>query len=134
MNKKVVRWLTGFLLLCIASTYGAASALAQEHGRAVGNRMAVSEQNSRESFQARTLGKPEDIQGRLDSLEGKTLVLINSEGIPYVFVLDEKTEIIINGSKGNAALLAAQMHQNASVRFVPRADGNIALSIDVNHW
>jgi len=52
----------------------------QEHGRAVGNRMAVSEQNSRESFQARRLGKPEDIQGRLDSLEEKTLVLINSEG------------------------------------------------------
>jgi hypothetical protein len=82
--------------------------------------------------QRRALGKAEDIQGTIVSVDtAEVTITITSKGVPYVFRVRKTTAIWINGQKSDLGRLKDRLNQNASIRFVPRTEGNFADSIDV---
>ena len=80
----------------------------------------------------RALGEAEEISGTLHSVDvTDSKVTVTSAGVPYVFQLTKKTKIEINGEKGDLEALSKAVDQKASVRFVPRSDGNMADHVEV---
>ncbi len=62
----------------------------------------------------------------------KEVTLIGSNGIPYDFKLTKKTQLELSNSKIGMNELASESHKQATVHFVPRADGNLPESIQIN--
>jgi hypothetical protein len=82
--------------------------------------------------EGRVLDKPEDIEGTIASVDTtEATVAITSKGVPYVFRVSRKTTIQINGQKNDLDSLKNHVNQNVSIHFVPRSEGNFALSINV---
>lgn len=84
----------------------------------------------------RQLGKAEEISGFIRSFDRaeNSLVLVNSDDVSYVFILNHDTEILLNLSPTGEDSFAATLYQKATVFFIPRTDGNVALSVEINVW
>ena len=78
--------------------------------------------------------KPETIEGTISMIvsEQKMVVVTSSEGVPYNFVVTNKTKIEIGGMTSSFADLSGQTQKHATVTFVPRRNGNMAQSISVS--
>ncbi len=76
--------------------------------------------------------KPETLNGTISIVKQHLeKVFLTSRKIPYDFKITKSTKIKIDGSKSNFSQVADQTHEQASVTFIARADGNFAMSITV---
>jgi len=83
---------------------------------------------------AHVLASAEDLSGTITVVDptDKEVTLIGSNGIPYDFKLTKKTQLELSNSKIGMNELASESHKQATVHFVPRSDGNLAESIQIN--
>jgi hypothetical protein len=126
--QKVIYWLAIFLTIGLVA--GSTAVAAQGQGEAVAK--AASKQKKVTAQPGGALGKAEEISGTILSVDvTASKVTVTSAGIPYVFQLTKKTKIDINGEKGDLETLSKAVDQKASVRFVPRSDGNMADHVEV---
>ena len=75
--------------------------------------------------------KAETIAGTLQSITGKVVVVTNSNGIPFDFVVNGATKIKVGGNKAKLADLSGSTGKSVSVKFLPEKTGNLAQSIEV---
>jgi hypothetical protein len=121
-------WLVIFLTVGLFA--GSTALAAQGQGEA--GAKAASKQKKATAQPSRVLGAAEELSGTIQSIDvTASKVTVTSAGIPYVFQLTKKTKIEINGEKGDLEALSKTVDQKASVRFVPRSDGNIADHVEV---
>ena len=126
--KKVIYWLVIFLTIGL---FAGSTAMAAQ-GQAGAGAKAASKQKKATVQPGRALGEAEEISGTLHSVDvTDSKVTVTSAGVPYVFQLTKKTKIEINGEKGDLEALSKAVDQKASVRFVPRSDGNMADHVEV---
>ena len=126
--KKVIYWLAIFLTVGLIA--GSTAMAAQGQGEA--GAKAASKQRKATAPPGRALGEAEEISGTIHSVDvTASKVTVTSAGIPYVFQLTKKTKIEINGEKSDLEALSKAVDQTASIRFVPRSDGNLADHIEV---
>jgi hypothetical protein len=126
--KKVIYWLAIFLTIGLVA--GPTAVAAQEQGEA--GAKAASKEKKVTAQTGRVLGEAEELSGTIQSVDvTASKVTVTSAGVPYVFQLTKKTKIEINGQKGDLEALSKAVDQKASVRFVPRSDGNMADHIEV---
>lgn len=126
--RKVIYWLAIILAIGLFAGSTAMAAQGQSETRA----KASSKQKKATAQAGRVLGKAEEISGTIKSVDvAASKVTLTSAGIPYVFQLMKKTKIEINGKKGDLEALSKAVDQKASVRFVPRSEGNMADHIEV---
>lgn len=126
--KRVVYWLAIFLTVGLFA--GSTALAAQGQGEA--GPKASSKQKKATPQPSRVLGVAEELGGTIQSVDvAASKVTVTSAGVPYVFQLTKKTKIEINGEKGDLEALSKAVDQKASVRFVPRSDGNSADHVEV---
>jgi hypothetical protein len=126
--KKVIYRLVIFLTIGLVA--GSTAPAAQ--GQAEAGAKAASKQKKATAQPGRVLGEAEEISGTIQSVDlAASKVTVTAAGIPYVFQLTKKTKIEINGEKGDLEALSKAVDQKASIRFVPRSDGNLADHIEV---
>jgi hypothetical protein len=79
------------------------------------------------------LATAEEISGIIGFVgpSNKEVTLIGANGVPYDFQLTRKTEVGLAGSKIKATELAQESHKQATIRFLPTAQGNLAQSVDI---
>jgi hypothetical protein len=80
------------------------------------------------------LASADDLSGSITAVDpaDKEVTLIGSNGVPYDFKLTKKTEVELSHKKIGVNDLASESHKQATVHFVPRTDGNLAESIQIN--
>lgn len=126
--KRVIYWLTTFLTVGLFA--GSTALAAQGQGEA--GARASSKQKKTSPQPSRVLGAAEELSGTIQSVDAAaSKVTITSAGVPCVFQLTKKTKIEINGEKGDLEALSKAVDQKASVRFVPRSDGNMADHVEI---
>ncbi len=126
--KKLIYWLAIFLTIGLVA--GSTAVAAQGQGEAGAKE--ASKQKKVTAQPGRVLGEAEEVSGTIQSVDvTASKVTVTSAGVPYVFQLTKKTKIKINGQKGDLEALSKAVDQKASVRFVPRSDGNMADHIEV---
>jgi hypothetical protein len=126
--RKVIYWLAIFLAIGLFAGSTAVAAQGQSEAGA----KAASKQKKATAQTGRVLGEAEEISGIITSVDvAASKITMTSARIPYVFQLTKKTKIEINGKKGDLEALSKAVDQKASVRFVPRSDGNMADHIEV---
>jgi|ERR1700674_3959015 len=126
--KRAIYWLVIFLTIGLCA--GSATGAAQGHGEA--GAKAASKQKKATAQPSRVLGAAQELSGTIQSVDvTASKVTVTSAGIPYVFQLTKQTKIEINGEKGDLEALSKAVDQKASIRFVPRSDGNMADHIEV---
>lgn len=84
---------------------------------------------------ARSAAKPETISGTISMVDAtkKIVVLTDSNGVPFDFIVTPRTHIQVNGSKASLSELADQTNKQASVNFIDRMKaGQFARTIDVS--
>lgn len=62
----------------------------------------------------------------------KEVTLIGANGVPYDFQVNRKTNVDLAGQKIRASELGRENHKQATVRFLPTAQGNVAEDIEIN--
>jgi hypothetical protein len=62
----------------------------------------------------------------------KEVTLIGANGVPYDFELNRTTKVDLAGKKIRATELAQEIHKEATIRFLPTAQGNLAKSVDIS--
>lgn len=77
------------------------------------------------------LATPETLSGTISMISGKEVTLIGSNGVPYDFDLTGKTRIEASNQKITPNELDREMHKQATVHFLPTAQGNMAETIQV---
>lgn len=126
--KRLIYWLAIFLTIGLL----AGSTVLAAQGRAEAGAKASSKQEKATAQPGRALGETEEISGTIHSVDvTASKVTVTSAGVPYVFQLTKKTKIEINGVKGDLEALSKAVEQKASVRFVPRSEGNMADHVEV---
>lgn len=126
--RKVIYWLAIFLAIGLFAGSTAVAAQGQSEAGA----KAASKQKKATAQTGRVLGEAEEISGIITSVDvAASKITMTSARIPYVFQLTKKTKIEINGKKGDLEALSKAVDQKASIRFVPRSDGNMADHIEV---
>ncbi|HET8924347.1 MAG TPA: hypothetical protein VFN26_15275 [Candidatus Acidoferrum sp.] len=126
--KKIIYWLAIFLTIGLFA--GSTAGAAQGQGEA--RTKASSKQKKATPQPSRVLGVVEELSGTIQSVDvAASKVTVTSAGVPYVFLLTKKTKIEINGEKGDLEALSKAVDQKASVRFVPRSNGNSADHVEV---
>lgn len=126
--KRVIYWLAIFLTVGLFA--GSTALAAQGQGEA--GAKAASKQKKATARPSRVFGAAEELSGTIQSVDvAASKVTVTSAGVPYVFQLTKKTKIEINGEKGDQEALSKAVDQKASVRFVPRSDGNSADHVEV---
>ena len=126
--KKVTYWLLIFLMIGL---FAGSTAMAVQ-GQGEAGAKAAPKQRKAIAQPSLVLGAAEELSGTIQSVDvTASKVTVTSAGIPYVFQLTKKTKIEINGEKGDLEALSKAVDQKASVRFVPRSDGNMADHVEV---
>ena len=126
--KRVIYWLVIFLTIELFA--GSTGLAAQGQGEA--GAKGSSKQKKATGQPSYVLGAAEELSVTIQSVDvTASKVTVTSAGIPYVFQLTKKTKIEINGEKGDLEALSKAVDQKASIRFVPRSDGNLADHIEV---
>jgi U3 small nucleolar RNA-associated protein 14 len=81
------------------------------------------------------LASAEDLSGTITLVDpsDKEITLVGSNGVPYDFVLTKKTRIEVANTNQKIAMneLSSESHKQATIHFVPDADGNLAESIQI---
>jgi len=80
------------------------------------------------------LASAEDLSGTITVIDptDKEITLVGSNGVPYDFELTQKTRVELANKKIGMNELASENHKQATIHFVPRSDGNLAESIQIN--
>ena len=80
------------------------------------------------------LASAEDLSGTITMVgpNDKEITVVGSNGIPYDFKLTNKTLLELSNSKIPMNELASESQKQATIRFVPRSDGNLAQSIQIS--
>jgi hypothetical protein len=80
------------------------------------------------------LASAEEISGTIGFVgpSNKEVTLIGANGVPYDFQLTRRTEVGLAGGTINASELAQESHKQATIRFLPTAQGNLAQSVDIS--
>jgi hypothetical protein len=121
-------WLAIFLAIGLLAGPAAVAA----RGQAEAGAKAAAKVKKAKAPAGKVLGEAEEISGTIKSVDvAESKVTITLAGIPYVFQVTKKTKVEINGQKGDLEALSKAVDQNASIRFVPRSDGNLAEHIAV---
>jgi hypothetical protein len=79
------------------------------------------------------LASSEDLSGTISFIapSDKEVTLMGANGTPYDFRITSTTEIDMAGRKINETELANENHKQATVRFLPTSQGNLAESIKI---
>ena len=79
------------------------------------------------------LASPEKLKGTISFVDpsDKEVTLVGSNGVPYDFTVNKKTQLDLADHKIGRNELSDESHKQATVRFVPRADGNLAERIQI---
>jgi len=80
------------------------------------------------------LAAAEDLSGTITMIAptDKEITLVGSNGVPYDFELTKRTKVELANKKIGMNELASESHKQATIHFVPRSDGNLAASIQIN--
>lgn len=80
------------------------------------------------------LAAPENLSGSISVVDptDKEVTLVGSNGVPYDFKLTKKTQVELSDKKIETNELATESHKQATVRFVPTSEGNLAESIQIS--
>jgi hypothetical protein len=80
------------------------------------------------------LAAAEEISGTIGFVgpSDKEVTLIGANGIPYDFQLSRTTDVGLAGKKIRPTELAQESHKQATIRFLPTAQGNLAQSVDIS--
>ena len=80
------------------------------------------------------LAAAEDLSGTITMIDptDNKITLVGSNGVPYDFELTKRTKVEIANKKIGMNELASESHKQATIHFVPRSDGNLAASIQIN--
>lgn len=80
------------------------------------------------------LASAEDLSGAITAVDasGKEVTLVGSNGVPYDFDLGKATRVELSGQKIALSQLAGETNKQATVHFVPTAQGNLADSIQIS--
>jgi hypothetical protein len=127
--KKVMFLLLASLLFTLV---GISSVLAQEATESQ-KAPAATEQAAPSKASSAVLGAAETISGTITMVvpEKDLLVVTNSSGIPFNFVVGRRARITVNGKNVKLADLTSEINKSASVHFVPTRSGNVARSVEV---
>jgi hypothetical protein len=80
------------------------------------------------------LATPENLTGTIESVNSGVLTVIGENGVPYDFLVNRGTHIVMQnmpGQKLTPSGLAQDVHDQASIHFVPMSDGNLAKTIEI---
>lgn len=80
------------------------------------------------------LASAEDLSGTITLVDpnDKEITLVGSNGVPYDFELTKKTQVELANQKIRMNELSSESHKQATIHFVPKSDGNLAESIQIN--
>ncbi len=128
MKKLPFLLLTSLLLMFV----GISAVLAQEAKQSQ-KTPAATEQATPAKAPRAVLGAPETISGTIMMVvpEKDMLIITDSSGIPFNFLVDRQTRITLNGRRTKLAGLTSEINKSASVHFVPVRSGDIARSVVV---
>jgi hypothetical protein len=76
----------------------------------------------------------EDLTGTITMVEpsDKEITLVGSNGVPYDFELTKNTQVELANQKIGMNELSSESHKQAIIHFVPKSDGNLAESVQIN--
>jgi hypothetical protein len=82
---------------------------------------------------ALALAAPENLSGTIAAVNpsARVISLVGSNGVPYDFRVTNQTRLEMANQKITLAELAKDVHDHASIHFVPQANGNRAETIQV---
>ncbi|MGB8115861.1 MAG: hypothetical protein WCF22_18920 [Candidatus Sulfotelmatobacter sp.] len=89
-------------------------------------------EHAKQSTAKNVLAQPENLSGTISMISGKEVTLMGSNGVPYDFDLTGKTRIEASNQKLTPNELDREMHKQATVHFLPTAQGNMAETIQIS--
>jgi len=94
--------------------------------------MTVAEHSAMKTSHA--LASAEDLTGTITMIDpsDKEITLVGSNGVPYDFELTKRTQVELSNQKIGMNELSSESHKQATIHFVPKSDGNLAESININ--
>src|SRR5579883_2457433 len=100
MRAQIVKKLLRVVLIWTISVFFAGPSLWAIQKDTAAQSSGQSRQDAGGALKPRQLGKPEEVSGFIESYEPseRTLVLVSSDGVSYVFLLNKDTEIVLNVS------------------------------------
>jgi hypothetical protein len=80
------------------------------------------------------LAKPETLKGTISFIgsSDKEVTLTGADGTPYDFRVTSKTKVDLSGKRIETTQLPNEEHKEATVRFVPTANGNVAKNLNIS--
>jgi hypothetical protein len=80
------------------------------------------------------LAPTEDLSGTISFIgpSDKEVTLMGANGTPYDFQLTRTTRIELAGRRISETELANENHKQATVRFLPTGQGNVAQTLEIN--
>jgi len=132
--------LVSAFVLSLLAFWGGASALAKnaQAENSSASRQAAApaaKTGTHHARKARSAAKSETISGTISMVDAakKIVVLTDSNGVPFDFIVTHRTHIQVNGAKSTLSELADQTNKQASVKFMDRMKaGQFAQAIDVS--
>jgi hypothetical protein len=145
ITKLVSMFFVFMLMLAVGVSFGV-SALSTNNSTANTTAKAVTKTNPAAGKSAKStvksstmktnhiLASAEDINGTITLFDStdKEITLVGSNGVPYDFELTKKTQVELANQKIGIDELSSESHKQATIHFVPKSDGNLAESIQIN--
>jgi hypothetical protein len=80
------------------------------------------------------LAPAEELSGTIGFVgpSDKEVTLIGANGVPYDFQLSKATKVDFAGKEIRATELGQENHKQATIRFLPTVQGNLAKSVDIS--